>query len=149
MIRDHIRSFMHQWYLTATDLPRPQLSLVWREWHGWFLHENFRLLVLDQERLDDFERLVSNNESRRDYVEHIVLHIKLPVYSTSTPAGRDDEEEDDEVTALVFPRTLQRFMAIVSTWAPFENRRVSRYTWELTRRMMDDIAYSQTIIVSG
>lgn len=125
MIRDHIRSFMHQWYLTATDLPRPQLSLVCREWHGWFLHENFRLLVLDQERLDDFERLVSNNECRRDYVEHIVLHVKPPVYST--PAGRDDEEENDEVTArataLVFSRTLQRFMAIVSTWARFENRR--------------------------
>lgn len=123
MIRDHIRSLMHQWYVS--DLPRPQLSLVCREWHGWFLHENFRLLVLDQDRLDDFERLVSNNESRRDYVEHIILRAKLPVYST--PAGRDDEEEDDPVTAcatdLDFPRTLQRFMAIVSTWAPFENRR--------------------------
>ncbi|KAM0328491.1 hypothetical protein ACHAQA_004898 [Verticillium albo-atrum] len=112
-VRDDIRDFIHPW--PATDPPCPQLPLVCREWQTWFSHENFRLLVLDQDRLDDFARFVGNNEPRRHYIERIVLRIRLQDYDC--PAC---DEEEDEATIhandLIFMNTLQRFMAIVSTW---------------------------------
>ncbi|KAK1599272.1 F-box domain-containing protein [Colletotrichum navitas] len=116
MVRDYIKSLRS----TATDIPYRQLLLVCREWHSWFVHENFRLLVLDQDRLSDFEKMVSNNKVRRNYVQRIVLRIRLPDYDC--PAC--DEEEDDATACAndeAFIEVLRRFMTIMSAWPKREH----------------------------
>ncbi|KAK2044879.1 F-box domain-containing protein [Colletotrichum somersetense] len=112
LVLDDIKSLCQS---NATDIPRYQLPLVCREWHSLFVHENFRLLVLDQDRLDDFEKHVVNNETRREYVQRIVLRIRLPDYDC--PAC---EEAEDEATALandeLFINVVGRFTTIMSAW---------------------------------
>ncbi|KAK1966902.1 F-box domain-containing protein [Colletotrichum sublineola] len=115
MIRDQIKSISPATKRARNVFPYSQLLLVCREWHSWFCDENFRFLVLDQDRLDEFKNLVSNNEARRNRVQRIVLRIRLPDYDY--PAC--DEEEDDDTACTndeVFIDTLRRFMAIMSTW---------------------------------
>jgi uncharacterized protein DUF6546 len=93
----------------------PQLPLVCREWHDFFPHDNFRFLVLNQDRLDDFDRFVSRNIPRRAHVEYIILRVRLPEYDCTVCEQREDDE-----TALkndiIFVETLQRFFALLSTW---------------------------------
>ncbi|EFQ34223.1 F-box domain-containing protein [Colletotrichum graminicola] len=116
MIRDYIKSLQP----IATNIANQQLLLVCREWHSWFAHDNYRLLVLDQDRLGDFEKLVSDNEARRNYVQRIVLRIRLPDYGC--PAC--DEEEDDATACSndeVFIDVLRRFMNIMSAWPKREH----------------------------
>ncbi|KAM9882294.1 F-box domain-containing protein [Verticillium dahliae] len=90
MIRDRIRDFNQQSPNARPHYQRP--SLVCREWHSWFTYDSFRLLVLDQDRIHDFDRLVSDNETRRGYVECIVLRVKLPEYGC---LSCDEEEEEN------------------------------------------------------
>ncbi|KAK2056437.1 F-box domain-containing protein [Colletotrichum caudatum] len=117
VVRDGIKSLCQS---NVTDIPRHQLPLVCREWHSWFAHENFRLLVLDQDRLDDFVKFVVSNEARREYVQRIVLRIRLPDYDC--PAC---DEEEDEATALandeLFINVVGRFTAIMSAWPKREH----------------------------
>ncbi|KAL2757226.1 hypothetical protein ACRALDRAFT_1067871 [Sodiomyces alcalophilus JCM 7366] len=117
IIVDYIRSFVYPW--PTTDPPYPQLPLVCREWHGYFSHENFRLLVLDQDRLDDFERLVSDNKPRRNYVRRIILRIRLPEYDCTVCETAEDDAAA-RTNDIVFMNTLQKFMAIISRWKRHE-----------------------------
>ena len=53
----------------------------------------FRRLTLNQDRLDDFDNIVSRNERRRSFVRHIVLSIKLDEYDCASC-----EKEEDKAT---------------------------------------------------
>lgn len=113
MIADFLRESNRVW--NSSKPPDSQLRLVCREWQTLFSHDNFRILVLDQTRLDDFEKLVSCNLPRRQYVKHIILRIKLPEYDCTVCQTSEDFE-----TALrndiIFMSTLERLFYILSTW---------------------------------
>ena len=57
----------------------------------FFERKKFFLLVLDQDRLQDFEILVSGNERRRDYVQGLVLRIKPEEYDRATCESSEDD----------------------------------------------------------
>ncbi len=70
---------------------RSRYATVCKEWQFAFERENFRLLVLDQDRLQDFETLVSQNERRRIYICRLVLRIKLEEYDCTTCESLEDD----------------------------------------------------------
>ncbi|KAH7358866.1 hypothetical protein B0T11DRAFT_330612 [Plectosphaerella cucumerina] len=111
MIVDYIRDIIHPW--STDDPPCPALPLVCREWHRYFAHENFRILVLDQYRLNMFRELVDN--SRIKHVERIVLRVQLLSYDCSVC-----EEPEDGKTArantIMFLNTLRELTTIMSSF---------------------------------
>lgn len=113
LIVDYIRTFMVPW--PTYKPPYSGLSLVSREWHGYFSHEVFRIIVLDQDRLDDFAKLVGTNKQRQTYVNRFVLRIKLPEYDCSVCQVPEDPTTT-RANDIIFINTLRRFMAIISTW---------------------------------
>ncbi len=62
----------------------------------------FRRLVLDQDRLADFDNIVSHNERRRSYVDQIVLSIKLDDYDCTSCEKEEDKSNDPEVGTLSY-----------------------------------------------
>ena len=69
---------------------RSRYAAVCKEWQFFFERKNFFTLVLDQDRLQDFEIFVSGNERRRDYVQGLVLRIKLEEYDCTTCESSED-----------------------------------------------------------
>lgn len=113
MIVDHIREFSRSW--KSVNPPNPQLPLVCREWQAYFGHDNFEFLFLDQDRLDDFERLIHCNLPRRQYVCNIILRVKLPEYDCTVCQKREDAETVRQ-NDMIFISTLQKLFSLLSTW---------------------------------
>lgn len=115
MIFVQIELSISSWHTTSSNPPHPQLPRVCCEWQDRFSHENFRILVLDQDRLDDFKRYVCNNILRREHVRRIILRVKLPEYDCKVC-----QEPEDESTVLVnnaiFLSTVQALMDMLSYW---------------------------------
>jgi hypothetical protein len=100
---------------TSTLNPPSNLPLVNREFQHFFSHVNFRILVVDQHRLDDLERFLDNNNARQHTVEQIYLRVKLPEYDCSVCQTAED---DDTISSnqTLFYNTLVRLFNITSRW---------------------------------
>jgi hypothetical protein len=71
---------------------RVNYSMVCKEWHHTFEPELFHSLILDQHRLEDFNQFVSQNESRRKFVKHLFLRVKLVEYDCSVCESQENDE---------------------------------------------------------
>lgn len=96
------------------------LPLVCAEWHHEFGHENFRLLVLDQDRLDAFEEYVGRNKARQLFVERIILRIRLPEYDC-TVCQKTENASTARNNDFIFILALKKFMRIMSGWELLHN----------------------------
>jgi hypothetical protein len=95
--------------------PLTSLPLVCAEWHHEFWHENFRLLVLDQDRVDAFEEYVGRNKARQLFVERIILRIRLPDYDC-TVCQKTENASTARNNDFIFILALKKFMRIMSVW---------------------------------
>ncbi|KAH6686955.1 hypothetical protein F5X68DRAFT_240421 [Plectosphaerella plurivora] len=98
-----------------------ELSLVSREWQYRFQRYCFHTVVLDQHRLDDFDKIFSSNTLLRDHVRTIRLHVKLAEY------GYDDCQEHESLketcqNSQTFMLALLKLTKIMSNW-PAQRRR--------------------------
>ncbi|KAH7347737.1 hypothetical protein B0T11DRAFT_144028 [Plectosphaerella cucumerina] len=113
MMFDYIKELAQLW--PSNDPPYPQLPRVSREWNYHFAHTNFRVLVLDQDRLDDFKKIISNNKSRRKHVESIFLWVKLPEYDCDVCQTAEDYNTSLQNTEI-FVQAVHKLFSIMSTW---------------------------------
>lgn len=111
-----------KWNDDSEQLQTP-LPLVCREFHHYFAHLNFRVLILDQHRLEEFERILSDNEIRQPFVERIYLRVRLP-WNEEEGEGGDALEESvsSRANKAVFLETVHNLMTIMSRW---KERRLS------------------------
>ncbi len=87
-------AYMKTNYCLRPDLvARTRPASVCREWQHVFEPWTFNRLTLDQDRLADFDIIVSRNERRRSYVDQIALSIRLDEYDCTSC-----EKEEDEAT---------------------------------------------------
>lgn len=91
------------------------LPLVCREWQWYFSHVNFGVVFLDQHRLDDFRRYVSENKPRRKHVRLVVLRVKLPEYDCDS-CHTDEDDATSRGNDIILRDALQKFMRIMSDW---------------------------------
>ncbi|KAM0332295.1 hypothetical protein ACHAQA_002571 [Verticillium albo-atrum] len=115
-LRYAVFDFVKQDHVTHESKPylRAGYARVCREWQMEFEDDNFQVLVLDQHRLNDFERLVCDSR-RRDLVQRINLRVLLKSYDCMVcqlPEGASTRSQNDEI----FISTMRRFLTLVSTW---------------------------------
>lgn len=91
------------------------LPLVSREFHSWFRHINFVFITLDQNRLDEFQRIVIKRKKRRRYVQSITLRVHLPE-NDSNSHGAFEGSAAAHINKAVFLNTVHKFMDIMAAW---------------------------------
>jgi hypothetical protein len=75
----------------SEQFARPGYARVCREWQPVFEQRNFQRLVLDQDRLSDFERFMATRE-RQDYLEHLFLRVRLDDYDCTVCQSKENYE---------------------------------------------------------
>lgn len=73
---------------------RAGYASVCREWQPVFEQRNFRRIIVDQERIVDFEKVMGNEATRyrRSYLEHLVFRIKFDDYDCTVCQLKEDDE---------------------------------------------------------
>ena len=73
---------------------RAGYASVCREWQPVFEERNFRRIIVDQERIVDFEKAMGNEATRyrRGYLEHLMLRIKFDDYDCTVCQLKEDDE---------------------------------------------------------
>jgi uncharacterized protein DUF6546 len=107
--------YKDRWNNDDVEPPYTSLPLVCREFYHYFAHINFRVLVLDQHRLGEFERIVLASEMRQQYVELIYLRARLP-WSETEAEDALEESAACRANETAFLETVHDFMAIMSRW---------------------------------
>ncbi|KAK4449883.1 hypothetical protein QBC34DRAFT_494293 [Podospora aff. communis PSN243] len=117
------------------DTFRPQDPYVWaryasvcRDWQYFFEPMTFRDILLDQDRIADFDRFASRVPERRSYIVNIHLRVKLPDYDCST-CQLEEDEESRKKNNVVLTQAMQDLLATLSKWpAPQPHRRHGHIT---------------------
>lgn len=106
--------------LTNPLHPYTNLTLVCREWYQHFRPGTFRVLFLDQDRLEAFDKRVTTDDRARACVRHIFFRIKLPTYDC--PVYETEENYSTmKRNENIVRAALLRFFKILSTWPPRTN----------------------------
>ena len=62
-----------------------------QEWRDFFERHTFKRLVLTEQSIITFDQVISRRKCRLEYIEHIILRVRLLSYS----AAESKAEEDD------------------------------------------------------
>jgi hypothetical protein len=71
---------------------RAGYASVCREWQPVFEKRYFQRLVLDQERISSLEQFIGK-KARRDYLEHLLLRVRLNEYDCTVCQSKEDYEQ--------------------------------------------------------
>jgi hypothetical protein len=73
---------------------RAGYASVCREWQPVFEQRNFQRLVLDQECISGLEQFMGKKATRqrRDYLEHLLLRVRLNEYDCIVCQSKEDYE---------------------------------------------------------
>lgn len=73
---------------------RAGYASVCREWQSVFEQRNFRRIMVDQERIVDFEKIMGNEATRyrRGYLEQLFRRIKFDDYDCTVCQLKEDDE---------------------------------------------------------
>lgn len=73
---------------------RAGYASVCREWQYCFEQRNFRRIIVNQERIPDFERIMGRETSRyrRDYLVHLFLRVRLEDYDCTVCQSKEDDK---------------------------------------------------------
>ncbi|KAI0101813.1 hypothetical protein GGR51DRAFT_550752 [Nemania sp. FL0031] len=107
---------------TSEPYARAGYARVCREWQPFFERQNFQRLVLDQERLSEFE-LVMNTCQRRDYLKHLFLRIRLDEYDCTVCQSQEDSKTTKK-NNNTFTGAVWNLLIILSRW-PHSDRSCS------------------------
>ncbi|KAM0276102.1 hypothetical protein ACHAQH_007075 [Verticillium albo-atrum] len=117
-----ILDFVREDHVTIESNPhvRAGYARVCRLWQGKFEDDNFRTLVLDQDRLVDFERYICLDDRRRKLVQRINLCVKLQGYDC-TCCQLPESSQIRLQNNRDFIRTLRTLLILLSPWSESEN----------------------------
>ncbi|KFZ07638.1 hypothetical protein V501_06264 [Pseudogymnoascus sp. VKM F-4519 (FW-2642)] len=128
---------------------RAGYASVCREWQSVFEQENFRRIIVDQERIVDFEKLMGNEATRyrQGYLEHLMLCIKLDEYDCTASQLKEDDETIRKNNNVFF-NSLWDLLFILSKWVGFVGtRREDGLTLELGAYSPSD--YYERLLLHG
>ncbi|KAK3934920.1 hypothetical protein QBC46DRAFT_324280 [Diplogelasinospora grovesii] len=99
---------------------RAGYAIVCQEWRAFFEPRNFQRLVLDQDRISDFELFLgreSPRSHRQEYVRHVVLRIRLGEYTCAVCKSKEDGRTVRR-NNMAFSNAVWNLLIILSRWNP-------------------------------
>lgn len=88
---------------------------VCQEWQWFFESLNFGRVILDQDRISDFEKFITRVPRRRATVAQIHLHVRLAEYDCSICQVEEDQEARKQ-NNIIFTRAVVDLLAVLSKW---------------------------------
>ncbi|KAK4196152.1 hypothetical protein QBC40DRAFT_235024 [Triangularia verruculosa] len=105
-----------RWKLIKRSTVRSQYAAVNREFQHFFEAINFNNILISQEHLDEFKKIVSGqNRCRLGYIRRLWLRFILPEYGCDDCQTAESRETQTTNNAL-FTRALIRLLDILSQW---------------------------------